>query len=115
MELGRVFIDAGADVIIGGHTHCLQGFDYYKGKPIIYSLGNFWFNGRTIDTGLSQVVIHTDSREIEFRFLPCTQRNCFTSLAEEPEEKQRILEYMQRISAPGVLVGSDGSVTELVP
>lgn len=115
VDLGRAFIDAGADVIIGGHTHCLQGFDYYKGKPIIYSLGNFWFNNRTIDTGLSQVVIHTDNGEIEFRFLPCIQRNCFTSLAEEPEEKQRILEYMQGISAPGIMVDDDGFVTELVP
>ncbi len=112
VELGHAFIDAGADVVIGGHTHCLQGFDYYKGKPVIYSLGNFWFNGRTADTGVSQVVIHTDSGEIEFRFLPCVQRNCFTSLAEEPEEKQRILEYMQKISAPGVFVDSDGAVTE---
>lgn len=115
VELGHAFIDAGADVIIGGHTHCLQGFDYYKGKPVIYSLGNFWFNNKAIDTGLSQVVIHTESGEIEFRFLPCVQKNCFTSLAEEPQEKQRILKYMQRISAPGVLVDNDGLVTELVP
>ncbi|MEY8391736.1 CapA family protein [Lachnospiraceae bacterium] len=112
VELGHAFIDAGADVIIGGHTHCLQGFDYYKGKPVIYSLGNFWFNNKTTDTGMSQVVIHTDSGEIEFRFLPCVQKNCVTSLVEEPGQKQRILEYMQRISAPGVFVDSDGFVTE---
>lgn len=112
-ELGKIFIDAGADVVIGGHTHCLQGFAYYNGKPIIYSLGNFWFNNKTIDTGLSQVIIHTDSNEIDFRFLPCIQQNCVTSLVEEPEGKQRILAFMQSISAPGILVDEEGYVTEV--
>lgn len=112
VELGQKFIEAGADVIIGGHTHCLQGFDFYNGKPIIYSLGNYWFNDRSIDTGLSQVVIHTDSNKIDFRFLPCKQRGCVTSLAEEGE-RQRILEFMQNISAAGVSVGEDGIVTEV--
>lgn len=111
-ELGRQFIDAGADVIIGGHTHCLQGFAYYNGKPIIYSLGNFWFNGRSIDTGLSQLVIYTDSNRLEFRFLPCKQRGCVTSLAGE-EERARILEFMQKISSSGVSVGEDGIITEV--
>lgn len=113
VELGHKFIDAGADVIIGGHTHCLQGFDYYNGKPIIYSLGNYWFNDRTIDTGLSQVIIHTDSNAIDFRFLPCIQRGCVTSLVEDEGEKQRILDFMQRISASNVSVGEDGNVTEI--
>ena len=106
------FIDAGADVIIGGHTHCLQGFEYYNGKPVIYSLGNFWFNNKKIDTGLSQVVIHTDSNEIDFRFLPCIQQECVTSLVEDASEKQRILDFMQQISAPGVTVDSQGYVKE---
>jgi len=36
-------IDAGADLIIGGHPHCLQAIDVYKGKAIFYSMGNFAF------------------------------------------------------------------------
>lgn len=39
--LGRMFVDAGADVILGAHPHVLQPAELYKGKPIIYSLGNF--------------------------------------------------------------------------
>lgn len=112
-KLGQSFADAGVDVIIGGHPHCLQGFDFFYGKPVIYSLGNFWFNDKTIDTGLSQVVIHTDTNEIEFRFLPCVQKGCVTSLVETPQEKQRILDFMQRISAPGVSVDGDGSIREV--
>ncbi|MED1953891.1 CapA family protein [Brevibacillus centrosporus] len=41
--LARTFIDAGADLVIGGHPHVLQGFEKYQDKWIAYSLGNFIF------------------------------------------------------------------------
>jgi poly-gamma-glutamate capsule biosynthesis protein CapA/YwtB (metallophosphatase superfamily) len=44
-ELARVLIDAGADAVVGGHPHVTQGAESYKGKLILYSLGNFVFNG----------------------------------------------------------------------
>ena len=40
-SLARTMIDAGADAVIGGHPHVIQDTEQYKGKPIIYSLGNF--------------------------------------------------------------------------
>jgi poly-gamma-glutamate synthesis protein (capsule biosynthesis protein) len=43
-EFARRMIDAGADMVVGGHPHVTQGAEMYKGKPIIYSLGNFLFN-----------------------------------------------------------------------
>jgi Putative enzyme of poly-gamma-glutamate biosynthesis (capsule formation) len=39
----KAFIDAGVDAVMGSHSHCLQGIETYKGKPIFYSLGNFVF------------------------------------------------------------------------
>lgn len=42
----RDFIDYGADAVIGSHPHCPQGWEEYKGKPIFYSLGNFFFNSK---------------------------------------------------------------------
>ena len=45
MDLGHALIDAGADLVIGNHSHCLQGMEAYKGKIICYSLGNFSFGG----------------------------------------------------------------------
>ena len=45
----RRMIDAGADMVVGGHPHVTQGADVYKGKPIIYSLGNVLFNGFDTD------------------------------------------------------------------
>ena len=44
-QLARTMIDAGADVVVGGHAHVTQGAEYYKGKLIVYSLGNFVFDG----------------------------------------------------------------------
>ncbi|MCL6602740.1 MAG: CapA family protein [Paenibacillus sp.] len=45
--LAKQIIDSGADMIIGAHSHCLMGVEYYKHKPIYYSLGNFVFNRST--------------------------------------------------------------------
>jgi len=44
-ELARKMIDAGASVVVGGHPHCTQGMEVYRDKPIVYSLGNFVFDG----------------------------------------------------------------------
>lgn len=42
----RDFIEYGADGVFGSHPHCPQGWEEYKGKPIFYSLGNFFFNSK---------------------------------------------------------------------
>jgi len=44
-QLARLMIDAGADAVVGGHPHVTQNIEHYRGKPIIYSLGNFVFDG----------------------------------------------------------------------
>jgi len=43
-DMARWFIDAGADAVIGGHAHLTQSIDWYKDRPIVYSLGNFVFD-----------------------------------------------------------------------
>lgn len=49
--------DAGADLIIGCHSHCLQPLEIVHGVPVVYSLGNFLFNSRTLDTCLIEAEI----------------------------------------------------------
>jgi poly-gamma-glutamate synthesis protein (capsule biosynthesis protein) len=44
IKLARKMIDAGADAVLGAHPHIPQTVDWYRGKPIVYSLGNFVFN-----------------------------------------------------------------------
>ncbi|MFQ5895482.1 MAG: CapA family protein [Nitrospinota bacterium] len=43
-EIGRAAVEAGADLVLGGHPHVLQGIEVYRGKPIVYSFGNFIFD-----------------------------------------------------------------------
>lgn len=49
--LARQMIDAGAALVVGSHPHVTQGAEIYKGKPIVYSLGNFVFDGFDYATG----------------------------------------------------------------
>mgnify|MGYP000736087743 FL=1 len=44
-QIAKACIDAGADVVVGSHTHCLQGVSYIDGKPVFYSLGEFFIFG----------------------------------------------------------------------
>lgn len=110
-NLAQAFVKAGADAIIGGHTHCLQGFDYMDGVPIIYSLGNFWFSSSTQDTGIAQITIDKTG-ELELSFIPCIQKDIRTSLVTDETEKQRILNFMERYSASGIEVTDEGIVLE---
>ena len=48
-ELARRLIDAGASAVIGAHPHVTQTVDVYKGRPIVYSLGNFVFDYYPVD------------------------------------------------------------------
>lgn len=107
-SLGHQYIDAGADLVMGDHPHRLQGIEYYKGVPILYSLGNFWFNSSTLDTGIAEVDITKDGIA-EFRFVPCLQKGCRTSLVTDAGEKQRVLRFMQNISV-GVTIDENGVV-----
>jgi poly-gamma-glutamate capsule biosynthesis protein CapA/YwtB (metallophosphatase superfamily) len=55
--MGRKFIDAGADAVVGHHPHVLQGMEHYKGKYIAYSLGNFAFGGNSLARNPETVIL----------------------------------------------------------
>lgn len=46
-KLYRYFVELGADAVVNHHQHCYSGHEYYKGKPIVYGLGNFCFDSNT--------------------------------------------------------------------
>mgnify|MGYP003299774122 CR=1 FL=1 len=77
-ETGKLYIDNGADMVIGHHAHVLQGMEFYKGKLIAYNLGNFIFNSLTVDTGILKWQLSGDG-ESQFYFYPGIQSNCYTS------------------------------------
>lgn len=99
--------EAGADLIIGDHPHCLQGITYFGETPVIYSMGNFWFNSKTMDTGMVQVKIGQEGLE-SFQFVPAIQSDSKVDLA-YGADKDRILAYMRELS-PGVSIDEEGFV-----
>jgi poly-gamma-glutamate capsule biosynthesis protein CapA/YwtB (metallophosphatase superfamily) len=64
----RLAIDAGADLVIGHHSHVLQGVEYYASGVIIYGLGNFAFEeGGVLESGLMNIWIDSEGiRSLEF-------------------------------------------------
>lgn len=112
-DTGKAYLDAGADVVIGAHSHCLQGMEYYNGKPIIYSLGNYWFNEKTLDTMLLQ--LHFSGTETEtdltVQVIPAVQAGYRTTYAGEPAEQRRIYDFLEEISV-NVKISDEGGVTE---
>ena len=107
-EQAPIYAQAGVDLIIGDHPHCLQKIDAVSGVPVIYSLGNFWFNSKTQNTCLVEITVNKDGMET-FQFIPCIQNDCRTILL-EGNEKDGVLNYMRGLS-PNVLIDDDGYVT----
>lgn len=94
--MGKQFIDAGADLVIGSHPHVLQGIEYYNGKPIIHSLGNFIFGSSIPKTALLQVELAENG--IQLSMIPCTSSNGYTRMITEPEKKAEFYQWMEDLS-----------------
>lgn len=90
------YVEAGADVIIGDHAHVLQKIDIVEGTPVIYSVGNFWFNSKERDTCLIECKVDENGLK-SFRFIPCIQSDCKTTLL-EGTDKTRVINYMNGLS-----------------
>ena len=106
--LARRYIDAGADLVIGSHPHVLQGIEYYKGKPIFYSLGNFVFGSSIPKTMLVQAAFTGES--LSLQLIPGTSSGGYTRMLTDTESKTQFYQYLEGISF-GVSVGEDGIVS----
>ena len=93
----KQYAQAGADVIIGGHPHRLQGIEFVEGVPVAYSLGNFWFSTGTLYTTLAQVTIEKNG-SLHLKFQPCLQKDLTTSLITDKTEKDDFYHYIAAIS-----------------
>lgn len=110
--LAHTAIDSGADLVLGHHPHVLQGIEKYKGKNIVYSLGNFCFGGNRNpsdkDTMIFQqtftfengILVQDDVTNI----IPCSvssvqQYNDYQPTPLEGEEADRVLQKIQEFSS----------------
>jgi poly-gamma-glutamate synthesis protein (capsule biosynthesis protein) len=122
-SLARYTIDSGADLILGHHPHVVQGIEEYKGKFIVYSLGNFMFGGNRNpsdkDTFVFQQTFHlkngdlTNKKEINivpFSISSVSNRNDYQPTVLTGSESDRVLEKIIEVS--NQINGSDWLVYE---
>ena len=122
--LGEKCIDWGADLVIGHHPHVLQGIDEYKGKFIIYSLGNFCFGANRNPPDKDSMIFQQTftfidgekQEDQEIRIIPCSvssvpERNNFQPTPAEGEEKTRIINRINEFSLEfGVQFDEEGYI-----
>lgn len=110
--LGHLAIDEGADLVCGHHPHVLQGIEEYKGKNIVYSLGNFCFGGNAypsdMDTIIFQQTFTIDQNGVKddnvTNIIPCSissdsDYNNYQPTPAEGEESTRIMQKIQKRSS----------------
>lgn len=109
--LGHIAIDEGAHLVIGHHPHVLQGIEEYKGRNIVYSLGNFCFGGNKNpsdkDTMIFQQTFSIENGEVwndnVKQVIPCSvssvsSHNNFQPRVLEGEDAQRVLDKIDKFS-----------------
>lgn len=109
-SIARQCIDAGADFVIGSHPHVLQGLEYYKEKPIAYSMGNFIFGSSIPKTMLLKLTLDTDTLEPSISLIPGTSSGGYTRKLTEQEPIQEFYQYIESISF-GVQIDEQGRVS----
>ena len=112
MTLGRLAIDQGADLVCGHHPHVLQGIETYKGKNIVYSLGNFCFGGNSAPSDMDSMIFQQSftfsngalQNDNVTNIIPCSISsaqgyNNYQPTPAEGDEKTRIMEKIQERSS----------------
>lgn len=109
-SFAREYIDAGVDAVIGGHTHCLQGMEFYNGKPIVYSVGNFWFNSKSLDSCVITLKIDNQLKT-EALIVPLEQKGCETRLLTDESERRALFDRVESYEPQGVVIADNGLIT----
>lgn len=112
-EGARALVDAGADVVLGAHPHCLQGMEFYEGKPILYSLGNYWFNEKTLDTVLVKLHFYGNDEEqhTEVQLLPARQEQHVTRLLTDEQDVSDWRSHMESMEPGTVQIDEKGIIS----
>lgn len=110
--MGRYAIEAGADLVLGHHPHVLQGIEKYKGRYIVYSLGNFCFGGNMNpndkDTMIFQQTFYVKNGRLQkkndARVIPCSlssvsYTNNYQPMPLKGSRKSRLVNKLNRLSS----------------
>ena len=111
-EQYRFYAEQGADLIVGHHTHCINGYEVYNGTPIYYSLGNFLFTKDNVQedwyTGLIlEVNIDNDKLKTVLHPVRQTKKKFKLSLLQDVEKHEvlyRVEKYREVIESQEILL-----------
>lgn len=109
-SIAKQCMDAGANLVVGAHTHCLEGIEYINGKPVFYSLGNFIF-GQSIDRSMAVEVTVAQDGETSYRVLPVYATGGVTQQMTEAAS-EKLYSYLQQISV-NAAIDKEGKITEI--
>ena len=116
VEVAHKLVDSGADIIIGGHPHVLQGIEYYKNVPIYYSIGNFIFYKNNDDAGLTGLFeIELDKNNIiSSKVYPININKCKANLLKTDDAlyAKVIGSLNDRSQTFNSSIGKDGIITQ---
>lgn len=111
-QVGRAAVEAGADLVLGHHPHVLEGIEIYRGRPILYSMGNFIFDqrqGPRMESAIFQlrytegqgwtikvVPVHLPPTRLGPEYPPAAKRDAIL---------RRFAGYCQRLGTPAEIAG----------
>lgn len=108
-ETYQFFIDSGADAVINHHQHCYSGYEYYKGKPIFYGLGNFCFDNDCYRSASWNegflLSINLTSESIDFEMFPYYQCGKTSDVYMMNAEKSVL--FKRKIMELNTIIGDD--------
>ncbi len=108
--LAKAFANAGADIILGGHPHCVQGVEHFGDTVCCYSLSNFIFNLRQINEAVITVNLKA-GKVSEIKYHPCRTEGAYTWLCKKGDSKyNNIMSIINKNSAKNAQVTEDGVV-----
>ena len=100
-NLAHQIVEAGADLVVGNHTHVVQGFQEINGIPVFYGLGNFVFDQweREHQQGVILKIMYSGTQYLGYELIPTrTEKNGLVHIA-GPEEAAEIIERIRQASA----------------
>ena len=104
IKIARLLVDNGADIVVGHHPHVVQPVERYKGKLILYSLGNFLFDmiwSKNVRTGMAVMVIYDKTtHKTDYKTIPIYLNNDYTlSLYDRVKFDKKMQKYVNQMKS----------------
>ena len=123
-DMGKWCIDLGYDLVLGCHPHVLQGIEEYKGKFIVYSMGNFCYGGNKNPPEKESMIFQTTftfidgvlQPEMKGKVIPCqlssvTSQNDYSPIVLEGDKAQQVIDNLNKYSEGlNTVIEDDGTV-----